>query len=721
MKRKKISPRQKEIILLLAQNASNKPITISEVAKELNISTRTVLRDMTKIESWLDENDFKFIKKPGVGIYLDETLDSKQFIIELLQEEKIEKSYTKEERKKFILSNLLTSSEPIKSYYFYKTLKISEGTLNNDFIEIEEWLDNFSIQLIRKPGTGIYVEGSEKDMRSAQVRLIYNSFEEQELIDIVKNVGNNIQKHNVIEISSENRLLNLIDKSIIKKVENSLSETIKDINLKISDSAFIGLVVHISLAVQRLRNGETISMEQDVLNELKSIEQFKTATKIAQQIEEEFDIKVPIDEIGYITMHLRGSKLRLETKNHNFSLDDVELMNIAKRLIELATDEFGFDFSTDKKLLNDLVNHMAPSLCRIKMGMDIRNPLLNQIKTEYKDIYDGVANIIYIIKEKLDIDNIPESEIAYLAMHFGSCMERNLIEEVEIRAVACCPTGIGTSRFLMTQLQKKFLNLKMVDTVSAIKIDEKALKDEGIDLIISTVEMETSIRSVIVSPLLNLEDVAKIRHVLRNLAKDKVFKRDIRAFKEKQGNKNQNNQKEQLEKDEVMNFMIMSGNIVEFFKSIEVHEDVDCDDLEELINYSSFIFANNSKSALQIQKDLKRRINISTPFVDGIDIALLHCMTEEVENIRYASIRLSNEIMIDKENKTKYALFMLIPKEAQTYQRELLSNISENLIENDEFVDCIKHGDKEDIKGKFKSIVLDFYIRKMKLLSKKID
>ena len=58
MKRKKISSRQKEIILLLAQNTSNKPITISEVAKELNISTRTVLRDMTKIESWLDENHF---------------------------------------------------------------------------------------------------------------------------------------------------------------------------------------------------------------------------------------------------------------------------------------------------------------------------------------------------------------------------------------------------------------------------------------------------------------------------------------------------------------------------------------------------------------------------------------------------------------------------------------------------------------------------------------
>ncbi len=721
MKKKKISSRQKEIILILAQNNSNKPITISEVAKELDISTRTVLRDMTKIESWLDENDFKFVKKPGVGIYLDETLDNKQFIMELLQEEKIEKNYTKEERKKFILSNLLTSSEPIKSYYFYKTLKISEGTLNNDFIDIEQWLGKFSIELIRKPGTGIYIEGSEKDIRSAQVRLIYNSFEEQELIDLVKNVGNNIQNNNVIEISSENRLLNLIDKSIIKKVEDSLSETVRDINLKISDSAFIGLVVHISLAVQRLKNGEIISMEQDVLNELKSIEQFKTATQIALQIEQEFNIKVPIDEIGYITMHLRGSKLRLETKNHNFSLDDVELMNISKKLIELATDEFGFDFSIDKKLLNDLVNHLAPSLCRIKMGMDIRNPLLEQIKTEYKDIYDGVSNIIYIIKEKIDIDDIPESEIAYLTMHFGSCMERNLMEEVEIRAVACCPTGIGTSRFLMTQLQKKFSNLKMVDTISAIKLDEKALKDKEIDLIISTVELETNIDSIVVSPLLNLDDVTKIRHILRKISKDKVFKKDKTSNKEEQKYENQNNQKEQLNKDEVMDFMIMSGNIVEFFKSIEVHEDIECDDLEELINYGSFIFANNSKSALRIQKDLKRRINISTPFVEGIDIALLHCMTEEVANIRYASIRLSNEIMMDEGNKTRYALLMLIPKEAKNYQRELLSKISENLIENEAFVECIKYGDKEDIKEKFKSIVLDFYIKKMEVLSNKID
>ena len=77
--------------------------------------------------------------------------------------------------------------------------------------------------------------------------------------------------------------------------------------------------------------------------------------------------------------------------------------------------------------------------------------------------------------------------------------------------------------------------------------------------------------------------------------------------------------------------------------------------------------------------------------------------------------------MIDQENKTKYALLMLIPKEAKDYQRDLLSNISENLIENDAGEEWIKFGDTEDIKGSFKSIVLDFYIRKMKVLLPKID
>lgn len=63
MKKKKITSRQKKIILMIVENSKkNIPITISEIAGTLELSSRTVLRDMSGIEKWFDENDFNFVK-----------------------------------------------------------------------------------------------------------------------------------------------------------------------------------------------------------------------------------------------------------------------------------------------------------------------------------------------------------------------------------------------------------------------------------------------------------------------------------------------------------------------------------------------------------------------------------------------------------------------------------------------------------------------------------
>ncbi len=130
---KKLTSRQKEIIILLV-NQKSEILTISEIAESLNLSYRTVIRDLIKIEAWFIENDFKLIRKSGVGLLLDEDQDNKEFILELLDEEKIDVSYKKEERYLFILNELLNSKEPVKMFYFKNKLKTSEGTLSNDLV-----------------------------------------------------------------------------------------------------------------------------------------------------------------------------------------------------------------------------------------------------------------------------------------------------------------------------------------------------------------------------------------------------------------------------------------------------------------------------------------------------------------------------------------------------------------------------------------------------------
>ncbi len=100
MRKKKLMSRQKQIIQILTKSTSKNPITISTIAESLNISSRTVLREMPKIEEWLDENGFNFIKKPGVGLIIDENLENQQLILELLEVESIQKEYTKDEKEK---------------------------------------------------------------------------------------------------------------------------------------------------------------------------------------------------------------------------------------------------------------------------------------------------------------------------------------------------------------------------------------------------------------------------------------------------------------------------------------------------------------------------------------------------------------------------------------------------------------------------------------------
>ncbi|NJB07845.1 transcription antiterminator, partial [Clostridioides difficile] len=493
--------------MIVENSKKNIPITISEIAGTLELSSRTVLRDMSGIEKWFDENDFNFVKKPGVGLILEENIENQNFIIELLEEEKIEKEYNKEERNLIILSKLLVSNEPVKSYYFAKILKVSEGVLNNDFALASKWLERFDIELVRKPGLGVYLKGQEKNFREAYVNLIYDSFNEKEILDMVRNISENIQNNDfalaskwlerfdielvrkpglgvylkgqeksfreayvnliydsfnekeildmvrniseniqtdkAIEILSENRLLNLMDRCIIRKVEATLTKKLSDLDVNLADSAYIGLVVHISLALQRIKNGENITMDKEFLKELSITEEFKLAKEIVKGMETDFNMDIPVDEVGYITMHIRGAKQRSSSNHKALNLDDIEIMEITNKMIDLAEDEFKISLKNDERLFKDLANHLGPSINRLNMGLEIRNPLLDEIKSKYSYAYDGVEKISRIIKDKLNINSIPESEIGYIAMHFASAIEKNLMMNTNINIVVACPTGIG--------------------------------------------------------------------------------------------------------------------------------------------------------------------------------------------------------------------------------------------------------------------------------------
>ena len=396
MKKNALTLRQKKIIEILTSPNNTDFITISNIAEKLGLSNRTVLRDMPNVEKWLYENDFNFIKKPGVGLIIDESLENKDFILELLEFENIKKEYTKEERKRIILGELILNKTPLKSYYFTSNLKISEGILNNDLYELENWLNQFNIKIIKRQGVGIYLEGSEENYRKVLSNILYSAIGQNKIIDLLGN-NNEIDK-NLKDLTLENKLLDFVEEDLIKTIQNVLNNIEKKYEFKLSDNSYIGLIIHLTLVIKRLQNGDTIIMDKDVLLELENMYEFKIAKKIANNLSKELGIEISRDEMGYITMHIKGAKLSLNKIEDNIDLNNLDIRKISSTIIASIENDFQIDIIDKDKLNRDLSNHLVPAISRLTMNLNIRNPLLDSIKEKYyenKSLYSSYKLSLY--------------------------------------------------------------------------------------------------------------------------------------------------------------------------------------------------------------------------------------------------------------------------------------------------------------------------------------
>ncbi|WP_449389787.1 BglG family transcription antiterminator [Clostridium sp. ETTB3] len=699
MKKKKLMSRQKQIIQILTKSTNKNPITISTIAEILNVSSRTVLREMPKIEEWLDENGFNFIKKPGVGLIIDESLENQQLILELLEVENVQKEYSKEERKRIILSELLIAKEPLKLFYFTNQLKVSEGTLSNDLDGIEDWLRAFDIKLIRRQGVGIYLEGNEKNYRKVLSDILYRTLEEKELIKLLKKSLNSPSSENSIEFSIENRMLNFIDRTIIKGIEKIVSELEEKFNFKLIDSDYIGLVVHISLAVQRIKNGEKISMDKSSLSELEILPEFAVATEITEKLEKVFTIEIPKDEIGYITMHLKGARLRLNKVENDIDLDNLDIKQISNYIITEVENDFNIEIINKQKLSKDIYNHLVPAISRMSMKLNIRNPLLENIKEQYSEIYHSCENACEILKKITKIDKIPESEVAYIAMHIAAAIEENLKNE-NLSVVIACPTGVGTSKLLGVNIKKEFPNLDIKNSISVINIDTKKLKDDGIDFIISTVDLDVDYRYICLNPMFLQKDKIKLKEFIHRYSKQRITKKIIKK-------------ELKCDKDKIKNITNLGTEIISILEEVRVREINNVKTVNDLMGIASSVFAENINHAKEIKKLLLEREEKSSTYLNGFNMMLLHCKDKKITSCKFGVIRL-NEKLIEDGKEINFAIISLIPEKNTQTQINIMSHINGEIIERESLRNSIMKISEEELTSIIEKILGDLYRKELK-------
>ncbi|MGP4078896.1 BglG family transcription antiterminator [Pseudalkalibacillus sp. R45] len=669
-------------VLLRAKNE----IPIKEIADQIGVSSRTIHRDLKELERILKSHGISIDKKAGSGLKLKASVNDRNSLLSVIHQQE-PSDYTPEERQTLILSRLLEAREPVKLFALADELGVTVATISHDLDKIEDSLESFHLSLVRRRGYGVEIQGDETHIREAIGQLILQHTDEMNLLSILR------EKITKPTPSSSNtlseQLLAIIKKEKLKIIEQSVDAIRHSLQNQLVDSEYIGLVIHLALAMERIQQGETISMPPEQLEKLKSTKEFAVAERLIEQLEGVFEIMIPEAETGYITTHLLGAKVR---NGEDFSEEaDLMLAFKVKQLIELVSERIKIDFHQSDHLLNDLVSHLKPSIYRLQENKEIKNPLTDQIERDYQDLFQIVEESAHEVFPY----HFPKTETAFLVMHFASAL-LNMEGSRGLKVLVVCSSGIGTSKILAAKLTRNFKDIEEIEHRSLFELDE--LDPIQYDLIVSTIALSEIDQYIQVNPMLPTFDVHKIEHVLRK-------KRITDSIKVNHLNQVNSSLSDQSLKE-------IRGSVEAIHKYVEVVDQLlttmkvthhDTGTYEKVLKQTcqSFEAEGYISDGHSVMEALLKREKIGGLGITGTNLALFHARHGQIRQPIFTVQILPEPITVQGMDQTPMEihtiLLMLAPVDIHREGLEVLSFLSSLIVERSECVEILQSKKAEKI------------------------
>ncbi|MGL5123715.1 MAG: BglG family transcription antiterminator [Fusobacteriaceae bacterium] len=501
-----------DILTFILKN--NNEITLKNIANAVHLTQKNVRMELEKLNEYLSLNHYKKIEiEKDVLKYFD--LNE----ILMLLEDNNNFSPTSEEREIYIILIILLNRE-INQRKISEELNIGKTTVKGHLKDVKKFLIRYNLTLEIQHKKGLQLVGKEENIRENLLKIL----------NIISNKNSLYLKNKI-----EKLVLNTINGEGIKKFINYCQKLMKII---ISDEAYDIIFKYLKISLYMSKRSYIIeSIKNEIF--LSQTKEYKAVKKSSPILEEWYEIELSRFEYLKITDYFLGSN----TYNLNYSYYDnwVEMEIIIKELILEFNKEIKEDISQDKLLLEGLLNHIKPTIYRIKNNIILENSIYKEVIESYPSLFKIVKNIIKKLENSMNI-KFTEDEIAFLVIHFKAAMDRNIIKNEKIKILLVCSSGYGTSN-LLAQKIKQYYNVIIIDIIPKYLI-ESILRKEKIDIILSTVDIEKSITSkpiIKLNSILSEEDKRKIESygILKNNKKIsmdslvQVIKRNSNELNEK--------------------------------------------------------------------------------------------------------------------------------------------------------------------------------------------
>lgn len=621
----------RQIMILQAVRSQDEFISANTLSEMFGVSTKTIYKDIDKINQYFKEYGIEIEKIPRKGIRIDEKFKSKKIdlILSDIDSKKNLDNQSIEYREEFLFKEIFLKRKKLNIDVYEDSTFISEGSARRDIKKLEKEISSKKLHLVNEKGR-YFVSGEESRIRTLIKEYVSSLIDDSNFEDI-KTLSRFFTKENI---------------SNCKKVIYELG---KKYDYDLSKRYFNTLLIDLLVQINMIELGFILTdYKTSIKFDIDHFEAYFYAREILSKI---LDSKkeIPSQEIEAFSYTLLASGFKIKNAGYNLRLD-----KSVTNLIKKVSNILDIDLANDYHLKNMLISHIGPMIFRLQKSIAVNNPVAEEVKKQYSVLYNVVWLSVRELTEEFNI-KMTADEAAFLAIHFQIAVEK---VHKSLNILVICPHGIATSELIVSKLKRLILDTDKIKKIDLDNLDKIDLSN--VDFIVSSVKLEKIKVPVFeVSPVITEQEMKEIsRFFNENLDKNRFLKSS-----------------EKIETNNNLIRELLDENIL--LKSKAKNKD---EVFKEILKISNEL---NRKNNLFLDSIIKREDMGSTSVYTGISIP--HCDSKYVNKSQLGIITLDKPIKWGK-NLVKIVLLIAITDEDFDSTKNILINIYRK-IENKNFIE----------------------------------
>lgn len=480
------------------------PETVMSISKVLNQSRRKVYYHLDKINEALPSEIPKIISYPRIGILLS---SQQKAACRTLLVDLDDYSYVMSIQERMLLSitYIAIAKDRVTIEKLMQINAVSRNTILNDLNELRQRLsfEPYSIKLQATKSKGYYLDCHPLSKIQYLNKLLHTIYTDSNpnFIAIMRD-----KLRDFADLSSYFS----DDISSFIRGELQVSQALLGKKINSQDIRFmVATLPYQLLSYQNL--GLSEREQRDLLSEfspIKERKEYEIARHLNENLKREFRIELDEIETSLIAVLLLSYRKDRDMHLESHDYDDM------RRVLSYFIDTFELDyhvcFKHKQLLLNQLLTHCKALLFRKAYGIVSNNPLTDQIKDKYADLFAMTKVCLSILENAWSI-KMNDDDIAYITIHIGGELVHSETKPTPPAVLTLvCDEGIGVQKLFMQQC-KQYLPHSKIEAVLTSEQFYSVADIMAVDLVISTNDsLDTQLPTLFVHSILRDDDAIKL-------------------------------------------------------------------------------------------------------------------------------------------------------------------------------------------------------------------